>query len=140
MSYKKGFTLTELIVAMIILGSLTAMVVPSYNSYIQQAEIQAATTNLQVIALAEKNYYFINKSYCTTSCGYGIAQLNSSLSLNITDSNYIYTCYPFVSGNGQSSFTCQVRSPMGNRINGYLYLTYDGTRPPSATNPQGTNS
>jgi len=118
MPEKKGFTLIEIIVVLVILGGLAAIAIPSYSTYTQQGAAKAAQNNLITIYNAQKNYYFSNGTYCVSSNGVcnSSASVNSNLSLNITDTNFTYTCTnnpfnPFVAdficyatNNGDSNF------------------------------------
>jgi len=103
MTDRKGFTLIEIIVTLVIIGVLTAIAVNCYTVSIQQAAANAAQNNLITIYGAQRNYYFTNGSYCTAagSCD-TLANLNTNLKLNITDSNYTYACCTDASG-----FLCQ---------------------------------
>lgn len=58
-----GFTLIELMVTIVIVAILTAIVLPSYQSYIKRANIKAAQTDLVSLSLAFENYYQRNLSY-----------------------------------------------------------------------------
>lgn len=91
MSFKKGFTLIEILVVLIITAILIAVGLPNYNTMMQNGAAKAAQNNLVTIYNAQKTYYLNNSSYCTTSCT-SLANINTALSLNITDSNFAYTC------------------------------------------------
>ncbi len=97
MTGRKGFTLIELVITLIIVATLAAIAVPNYINYVQQGAAQAAQNNLMTIFGAQKNYYFNNGGYCTNSCD-NLADINTNLSLNLTDSYYVYTCACSFSG------------------------------------------
>lgn len=99
MSDSKGFTLIEIIVAAVILGILAIVALPSYNAMLIQGAAQAAQNNLITIYNAQKSYYFNNAAYCVASCN-SLANINTALSLNITDAKSNYTC------NNTGGFTC----------------------------------
>jgi type IV pilus assembly protein PilE len=46
-----GFTLIELVIAMLIVGILTAIAIPSYNAYIKRANRTDATRTMTIDAL-----------------------------------------------------------------------------------------
>ena len=123
MSRLKGFTLTELIVVMIITGALAVIAVPGINKTLQQKAGDAANNNLSAIYNAQKIYYLNNNGYClsTTSaspscqtstgdsnCADQLPAINCNMSLNITDNYYNYACNAATSGSG---FNCTATNP-----------------------------
>ncbi len=95
---KKGFTLIEVIVALVILATLAAIAIPNYINYVQQGAAKSAQSNLISIYNAEKSYYFNNNStYCTNSCDNN-ADINANLNLNISDNYSTYSCVTPVTG------------------------------------------
>ena len=58
-----GFTLIELMVTIVIVAILTAIALPSYQSYVKRANIKAAQTDLVSLSLVFENYYQRNLSY-----------------------------------------------------------------------------
>ena len=55
--YKIGFTLTELLVVMIIVGIMTTLALPMFVKTIEKAKLGEAGTNLNLIRTGEKIYY-----------------------------------------------------------------------------------
>jgi len=96
----KGFTLTEILTVLIIIGLLAAIAAPNYNTYVQQAAAQAAQNNLISIYGAQKNFYLSpvgSGNFCVDTgppnhiCS-DLNKINTNLSLNITDNNFTYKC------------------------------------------------
>ena len=109
-SNKKGFTLIEIIVCITVLAVVAAIALPNYYTNIQQGAVQAAENNMGVILNTQKNYYFTNNSYCTTSCD-TLAHINTNLSLNLIDSYYTnYTCNAPI-GNSGATLVCVADTP-----------------------------
>ena len=106
MLQRKGFTLIEIIVVLVIIGVCIAIYFPNYYSSIQKSDNQNAQNNLIAINTAELNYFNNNGTYCTATvpvnCADSTTDINTNLSLNITDSNFNYAC----TKNG-STFTCK---------------------------------
>ena len=90
---RKGFTLVEIIVVLIMIGILVTIAVPNYQIMMKQGATKAAQNNLISIFNAQKNFYLKNHGYCTTLCD-TLADINlpANLNLNITDNNFTYNC------------------------------------------------
>jgi len=99
MSYKKGFTLIEIIVVLVIIATLAAIAMPNYYTMMQQGAAKAAQNNLITIYNGQKNYYLsliCHGSYCVSPiCGSlngGAVPINFMLRLNIIDNSFNYRC------------------------------------------------
>jgi len=68
-----GFTLIELVVAMVIVAILAAIAIPAYSSYVRQARRTDAKSALLDLASLEERYFSVNNSYTSdqTQLGYG---------------------------------------------------------------------
>ena len=67
-----GFTLVELLVAMVIAGILLAIAIPGYNGYVRQGRRTDAKSALLDMASMEERYFSMNNIYSqlTTDLGY----------------------------------------------------------------------
>jgi prepilin-type N-terminal cleavage/methylation domain-containing protein len=94
MSNKKGFTMIEIIVVMVIIGVLAAIAVPNYLTFIEQGACRSAVNNLSLIAQAQKNYYFNKGTYYISPnpAANDLPSIDSTLNLNITDDYFSYWC------------------------------------------------
>ena len=57
---QKGFTIVELVIVIIIIGTLVAIIVPTFLIQVEQAEISATKANLASIRSAQKLYFIQN--------------------------------------------------------------------------------
>jgi len=55
-STRKGFTLVEIMIVVVIIGLLAAMAIPAFSKVRQQSRIKAVTNNLRQIATASSQY------------------------------------------------------------------------------------
>ena len=98
---KKGFTLVELMVVIIIMGILATLAIPNYNNSLERALGQEAKANLKLIAAAERIYRMeTNTYYPSFGNETNIANINSNLKLSLTEAKWDYS----VTG-GASTFT-----------------------------------
>ncbi|MEZ4846433.1 MAG: prepilin-type N-terminal cleavage/methylation domain-containing protein [Bdellovibrionota bacterium] len=63
MSKKYGFTLVELMVALVIIGILAALAVPTYNAYVRRARTAEAYVGIDAMTKAQIKNYINNKRF-----------------------------------------------------------------------------
>ena len=100
---QKGFTLVEIIVAVIIVGVLVAVAVPNYGSWVYSSQVQAVENNLRAMAAAQQKYYEDYGSYWSSN---DFGDINSHLSLHLSAVNdgFTYAC---------AAGTCTASNPSG---------------------------
>lgn len=70
MNKQRGFTLVELMIAVVIIGVLAGIALPSYNDYVKRGNITEATTNLASLRVSMEQFFQDNRSYQNgASCG-----------------------------------------------------------------------
>jgi prepilin-type N-terminal cleavage/methylation domain-containing protein len=62
--FRKGFTLIELMIVVVIIGILSAITIPKFTSVKQQANEVACRSNMRQLANAEAIYFAYNSTYC----------------------------------------------------------------------------
>jgi type IV pilus assembly protein PilE len=63
MSKHRGFTLIELMIAVVIVAILAAVALPSYNNYVRRGKIAEATANLSTMRVKLEQYFQDQRSY-----------------------------------------------------------------------------
>ncbi|TXH06076.1 MAG: type IV pilin protein [Nevskiaceae bacterium] len=105
LEWQPGFTLIELIIAMMAIGILTAIAYPSYTKYVSRGRRVDATATLmqdaQILERCYTQYFAYNSANCptlstTSPLGY------YKISLTATASTYTLSATP-VSGGAQAS-------------------------------------
>lgn len=59
----KAFTMFELLIAMAIIGILSALAMPKFLPLISKAKATEAKVQLRHVLMLEKNYFYINSKY-----------------------------------------------------------------------------
>lgn len=70
---QRGFTLIELVIAMVIASILAAIAIPSYTSYIMKSRRTEAKSALLNLASLEERFFSTNNTYSTTPSDLGYA-------------------------------------------------------------------
>ncbi|MGE0080926.1 MAG: type IV pilin protein [Thiohalomonadaceae bacterium] len=96
-----GFTLIELMIIVAIIGVLIALTLPAYDEYISTARSGAARQNMEMLAIAEENYFYDNNTYLAgTYDPNGDDDLRGPLGWNPDgdDGQFVYTVSPCAGG------------------------------------------
>src|SRR3989338_8723727 len=99
-----GFTLTELLVVVIIIGVMAAFTVPNYTKSVERSHRKDAETQLKTIWSADQIYRAQNGAYWppVLSGSNDIASINSNLGLGIIPNGMTYNC----ASAATDTFTC----------------------------------
>jgi type IV pilus assembly protein PilE len=106
-----GFTLTELMIAVVIVGILAALVVPTYAEYVQRGKISEATSQLGTMAVKLEQYFQDNRTYA----GACVAGTTAPLP---TNTQYFTISCPTLNAN---TFVVQAVGNAGNGMGGFTY-------------------
>jgi type IV pilus assembly protein PilE len=64
---RRGFSLLELMITVVIIGILAAVAYPSYMDYVRRGNRSAAQTFMMTIANRQEQYLLTNRSYAATA-------------------------------------------------------------------------
>ena len=95
---KKGFTLVELVIVIVIVGILSAISVPVYRGYVEKAVMAEGKTLLGAIAKAELAYHVQHKRFVAINK----TQASKKLGVDARGGKYFYAFYTEVSGTVES--------------------------------------
>lgn len=90
--FKKGFTLTELLVVVLVLGVLAAIALPFYTKSVKRSRVSDALNNLNIVSLKQQDYMLNNEKYAETfkDLNVPIAGLTSIESDSATVGDFTY--------------------------------------------------
>jgi prepilin-type N-terminal cleavage/methylation domain-containing protein len=127
---QKAFTLTEIIVVVIILGIIATLGVRYYINTMEHAHQRDAIVNLTAIHSANQVYRARNGQYWPPASNQGVNAINTALKLNIIEDGMTYTCN--TGGTPGQTFACFAdRKPPAA-----LFRVRVTQAPLTATNPQ----
>lgn len=58
-----GFTLIEILVALVVIGLLSAISIPMYNDYLDRARLTVSINTMETVRKAIDDYYMVNGTY-----------------------------------------------------------------------------
>lgn len=93
-----GFTLTELMVTVVIFGTVSALAIPSYFNMVERGRAAEARANLKAIQMAESVYKLRNGGYWVPGST-TLGAINSSLNLDLDTASPYYSENIRITGN-----------------------------------------
>jgi type IV pilus assembly protein PilE len=130
MKSQKGFTLIEVMVAVVIVAILATIAIPSYREYVIRSHRRAAQAAMMEIATQQQQYFVANRTYATA------AQLGYALPPEVDEYyNYSVTLGGAVGvapNQTFRSFVINLAADGSQAGDGNLALTSEGVKSPAA--------
>lgn len=142
--HQRGFTLIELMIVVVVITILTAIALPSYQSYVMKSRRTDAKNGLLDLASREERYFSVNNTYTNVpaNLGYG-ATSTFPLAINASGQSYYslnVTSVIAASGSGATAvppgFTAQA-VPIGTQAADTTCATYQIDQLGTQTNSSG---
>lgn len=83
MQRKRGFTLIEVLLVMVIIAILVSVLVPRWASSRERAFQAAMKSDLRNLATAEESYYYENAAYTTSLSGLSGFRVSQGVSITV---------------------------------------------------------
>jgi type IV pilus assembly protein PilE len=128
-----GFTLIELMVAVVMVAILASIAIPSYRSYVRRGQLADAFTTLADMRVKMEQYYQDNKSYGAGAC----PTLPNYAAFPVTSKYFTIGCGNL--GTGQT-YTLTA-SGTGGLTTGYTYtINQNGTKGTTSFDGQSSSA
>jgi type IV pilus assembly protein PilE len=121
-SRRRGYSLLETIVALVVFGVLIAMGIPRFQQSLEQSRADLAGANLRAVWSAQRLYWLQNRVYAP--------DLSTLLSASLIDPSLTTATAPYayqVSDASESTFTATAARSGGSSWTGAFSITQDGT-------------
>lgn len=100
---KRGFTIVELLIVIVVIGVLAAIVIVAYNGVQNRANDAAVQSDVRKIGLALQNYIALNSSLPTSEAALKTLLENSEVDGKIARNSYDIAAPAYAAGNDNQS-------------------------------------
>ncbi|HYC45011.1 MAG TPA: type IV pilin protein [Burkholderiales bacterium] len=107
----KGFTLIEILVAIVVVAILAAVALPSYRDYILRGKIAEATSNLADMRVKMEQYFQDNRTYVGACAAGTVAPLPAGTRY------FTFTCPALTA----TAFTLRATGVAAQGMGGFVY-------------------
>ncbi len=128
MRQSKGYTLTEIMIVVVILSVVAGLAMPSYFKTIEQSRINEAITTISIIHMAEKINKLNNNTFWDGGANATIAAIDTALNVDISATYYDDIDFSGVSATGYTVRLTRNASEGGNTAWYYQYAWNDTTK------------
>ena len=99
----RGFTLIEILIVIALVGILTAIALPAYQSYIMKSRARSATADLVALSLVVENQFQKNLTYSTSSTATTSATQTAYSGWNPAQSVFFTYTYGYTAANSAAT-------------------------------------
>jgi prepilin-type N-terminal cleavage/methylation domain-containing protein len=121
-SRDRGYTLIEMLVALIVTGVLLSIGVPRFQQSLEQSRVDVAGANLRAIWAAQRLYWLENRTYAP--------DMNTLLSVSLIDPSLPTATTPYtyvIASSSDSWFTATATRGGSTSWSGTFTIAADGT-------------
>jgi type IV pilus assembly protein PilE len=128
----RGFTLIELMIALVVISILAAIALPAYNDYVTRGKITEAVSTLSDMRVKLEQYFQDNRTYVGACASGTIAPLPSAPAVKY----FSYTCPTLTA----TTFSVQADGIAAQGMSGFRYTIDQSNAKATVSVPSGWSS